>query len=105
MSALKAFLTLFAACCIAASAPAMAQNGKTPPGDPCGSGPGKGTGNPCKGNNGNEGANGNVGEKVKVVDPFEFEDIVVPDEKDRGVFITQVGSSNTASATQKGGNY
>jgi len=51
----------FALALAALSCPALAQSNRTPPGDPCGSGPGVGRGNPCNGNNGNPGGNGNSG--------------------------------------------
>ncbi|MGB7370174.1 hypothetical protein [Erythrobacter sp.] len=83
------------------SVPAMADNGKTPPGNPCGDGPGVGKGNPCGGNNGNSGAQGNAGNKSGpgTVDPT-FEEIEVPAEEARGVFISQIGATNRADVDQ-----
>lgn len=80
---------------LALPAPSLAQTDTTPPGDPCGDGPGVGTGNPCNGNNGNTGANGNAG-------GFEFEEIEVTQQDDRGAFISQIGSGNQAGAEQQG---
>lgn len=87
-----------AALALVLGTPAAADNGKTPPGNPCGDGPGRGTGNPCNGNNGNGGRNGNAGGGA----PFEFENIAVPAEEDRGVFVSQIGSGNRAEARQRG---
>ncbi len=79
-----------------AAAPALADNDKTPPGDPCGSGPGKGTGNPCNGNNGNDGAQGNSGGTGQP----DIEPIELPAIDRTGVFITQIGDTNRAVVTQ-----
>jgi len=79
-----------------AAAPAVADTDKTPPGDPCGSGPGKGTGNPCGGNNGNPGQQGNAGKGGAP----EFEPIELPPAQDSGAFITQIGETNRAQVTQ-----
>lgn len=91
-------LTAFAALALvtgAIGAPALADNDRTPPGDPCGNGNGVGTGNPCNGNNGNQGANGNAGNGGFTFDPIE-----IPPEERTGVFITQIGATNRANATQ-----
>lgn len=79
------------------TAPAWADTDKTPPGDPCGSGPGKGTGNPCGGNNGNPGTQGNAG---KGGGQPEFVPIDLPPEDNRGVFVSQVGDTNRATIVQ-----
>lgn len=84
-----------------AAAPALADNDKTPPGNPCL----KNNGNPCKGNNGNIGAQGNVGhDKVKIDKKPPPISIAMPAVTDRGVFITQVGDNNQASALQTAPN-
>lgn len=85
---------ILAAAMMSFAAPVLADTGNIPPGDPCGDGNGAGTGNPCGGNNGNSGENGNAG--------FTFEEIAVPVQEDRGAFISQIGSGNTAEADQQG---
>jgi hypothetical protein len=90
---------VLAAALLAAPASLLAGNDKTPPGDPCGSGPGHGTGNPCNGNNGNQGGNGNAREKVKYdnhPDPFA----VGRPGNARGAFINQIGEQDVATITQ-----
>lgn len=82
-----------------AAAPALADNDKVPPGDPCGDGPGQGTGNPCNGNNGNDGAQGNAGGPGQP----ELEPIELPANDKTGVFITQIGDTNRAQVTQNSG--
>ncbi|GMM93493.1 hypothetical protein [Qipengyuania sp. MTN3-11] len=101
MTPLRTAIALLAAAALGTSAPLLAKNNKTPPGNPCGDGPGRGTGNPCNGNNGNDGANGNAGGGGN---PFQFEDIAVPPQDSRGVFIAQVGATNRAEARQTGNN-
>lgn len=93
---LAAAVTLFAA------QPTLADNTRTPPGNPCA----KGNGNPCNGNNGNAGqqgnaghGNGNNGETVVVTAPPAMA-IPRPAIRDRGVFVTQVGDTNRATAIQ-----
>lgn len=76
--------------------PALADNNKVPPGNPCGNGPGKGTGNPCGGNNGNDGAQGNSGGPGQP----DIEPIELPAIDNKGVFITQIGQTNRAEVTQ-----
>jgi hypothetical protein len=79
------------------AAPALAKNDKTPPGDPCG----KGNGNPCNGNNGNSGSQGNNGGKNSVTTGAAGRiDVDAPAFNGRNVFITQIGASNVAVATQ-----
>lgn len=77
--------------------PAWADTDRVPPGNPCGDGPGEGTGNPCGGNNGNPGAQGNAGNRP--AQP-EFEPIDLPPTEDSGVFITQIGDTNRAKVLQ-----
>jgi hypothetical protein len=84
---------------LALAAPAMAGNDKIPGGDPCGTGPGQGTGNPCKGNHGNQGKNGNNGDDGTWnyhPDPFT----ISRPGNDRGAYITQIGDAGSASITQ-----
>jgi hypothetical protein len=97
--------TLFAAALTAgalalATAPASAKTDKETPGSPCTPGGGKGTGNPCKGNNGNPSPQGNVGKENVDYDyhpaPFKIE----RPNNSRGAFIDQVGDANTATITQ-----
>ena len=95
---LIALAALAAAC---ASAPALADTDSVPPGNPCA----KNNGNPCKGNNGNIGDQGNVGhDKVKIDRHPPPIDIAMPAVVDRGVFITQIGDTNEASAVQTAPN-
>jgi hypothetical protein len=94
------FAALSSVLLMAAATAAHADNDKTPPGDPCGDGPGQGTGNPCNGNNGNEGEQGNAGSGGT----GGFEPIALPDAEERGVFITQVGQTNRAEVRQASGN-
>lgn len=84
---------------LATAAPAFATTGKETPGGPCTEGPGQGTGNPCKGNNGNPSPEGNAGEKVdydKKPDPF----VIARPGNDRGAFINQIGDGNGAEIQQ-----
>ena len=86
---------LATALAIAAAAPAQADTDKDTPGGPCTTGPGVGTGNPCKGNNGNPSPEGNHHEKVTYdhhPDPFT----VSRPGNDRGAYITQVGDGGNA---------
>ncbi|MEQ5788390.1 hypothetical protein J3454_10835 [Erythrobacter sp. NFXS35] len=89
------FAALSSALLMVTAMPALADTDKVPPGDPCGSGPGVGKGNPCNGNNGNEGANGNA----RSGQP-EFQEIELPPSEDTGVFISQIGTTNRAEADQ-----
>ena len=82
---------VLAAALLAAPASLLAGNDKTPPGDPCGSGPGQGTGNPCKGNNGNQGQNGNSGKDKVRYDNHPDAFTVSRPGNARGAFITQIG--------------
>jgi hypothetical protein len=80
-------------------APAQADTDKDTPGGPCTTGPGQGTGNPCKGNNGNPSPEGNAKEKVtydRNPDPFH----VTRPGNDHGAYITQIGDSGAASIRQ-----
>src|SRR3546814_6886054 len=56
MSIRAAFTAATALAMTFAAAPAFASNGNTPPGNPCA----KGNGNPCNGNSGNSGQQGNA---------------------------------------------
>tara|TARA_R110002110_G_scaffold30313_5_gene107550 strand:- start:204 stop:944 length:741 start_codon:yes stop_codon:yes gene_type:complete len=80
---------------LAAASPVSAKNNKTPGGDPCGSGHGRGTGNPCNGNNGNDGANGNSGGHGGTIN-----EIPKPDGFDSGAYIVQIGATNSARIEQ-----
>lgn len=77
-------------------------NGHVPPGNPCGDGPGQGTGNPCNGNNGNDGHQGNAGGRshggsdYDQPHPFSIE----RPGNASGAFITQIGEVNQASIRQ-----
>ena len=76
------------------SAPAVAGNDHTPPGNPCA----KNNGNPCNGNNGNLGAQGNADkEKVKTDKTPPPIDLAMPPVSGRGAFIAQIGDGNAAS--------
>ncbi len=91
---------LIAACAVLGlvwTAPALAKNDKTPPGDPCGIGPGVGTGNPCNGNNGNEGNQGNSGHGHG---GGELPDFEIPPLPGHGAYITQIGDYNGADVAQ-----
>lgn len=89
-----------AATLLSLATPAHAQNnGHTPPGNPCGTGPGQGTGNPCNGNNGNAGAQGNTGSPPSP--PILIE---MPPVSGRGAFVDQIGNRNTARITQSSPN-
>ena len=62
-------------------------------------------GNPCRGNNGNLGAQGNAAQERVHIDrrPSSLA-IPMPPVTDRGVFITQVGNSNQANVKQTSPN-
>src|SRR3546814_17549926 len=79
------------------AAPALADNDRIPPGDPCGIGPGVGTGNPCNGNEGNEGDQGNSGHGNG---GGELPDFEIPPLPGHGAFITQIGDYNDATVPQ-----
>jgi hypothetical protein len=84
----------------ATAAPALAETDKETPGGPCADGPGKGVGNPCKGNNGNPSPEGNANkETVRYETPPPFT-IARPAGNDRGAFITQIGDANRATIAQ-----
>lgn len=87
---------LIALALVGVTAPGSAKNNKTPGGDPCGSGPGVGTGNPC---NGNAGANGNANKERVVIDKNPAPFTIVRGEG-RGAFIEQVGDFNRATIGQ-----
>lgn len=92
---------LGAAFALMGSAPALADNDKTPPGQPC---PTRAAGNPCNGNNGNIGQQGNAGDKVKYDHKPAPIDIAVPAVSGRGAYITQVGAQSAATIVQTGPN-
>lgn len=79
------------------AAPAWADNDRIPPGDPCGIGPGVGTGNPCNGNNGNQGDQGNSGNGQG---GGELPDFEIPSLPGHGAYITQIGDYNGATVNQ-----
>ena len=83
------------------AAPALAQQtDHVPPGNPCGSGPGQGTGNPCNGNNGNAGAQGNV----RIIRPSPPISIAMPAISGRTAYIEQIGDTNRATISQTSDN-
>ena len=81
------------------SAPAAhAGTDRETPGAPCTPGGGEGTGNPCKGNNGNPSPEGNAKEKVvRDTNPPRF---TIVRGSGRGAFIDQIGNVNSAAITQ-----
>src|SRR3546814_20764553 len=85
MSIRAAFTAATALAMTFAAAPAFASNGNTPPGNPCA----KGNGNPCNGNSGNSGQQGNAYRQAHTA-------IIIPVEPvdGRGAYITQLGDSN-----------
>jgi hypothetical protein len=91
--------TLVATALLTFAAPALADTTSTPPGAPCA----KNNGNPCNGNNGNLGRQGNVDRSTISDDPPPI-GIIMPPVSDRGVFITQIGDSNTADVAQTAPN-
>ena len=83
------------------SAPVLANNDRTPPGNPCA----KNNGNPCNGNNGNIGEQGNADkEKVKIDRTPPPIDLAMPPVSGRGAFITQIGDGNVATIAQAAPN-
>ena len=90
----SAILTAASAHANPSSTQGAGADGHVPPGNPCGTGPGKGTGNPCGGNKGNSGANGNA----SAASIPAFEPIEVPQDAGSGVFIDQIGLDNLASS-------
>ena len=83
----------------AVSAPALADTDKDTPGGPCTDGPGRGTGNPCNGNQGNPSPEGNAKEKVRYDhNPPPFR--ITRPGNDRGAFITHIDDANRASIDQ-----
>ncbi|HCS18376.1 hypothetical protein D0Y83_09295 [Qipengyuania flava] len=93
----SAILTAASAHANPSSTQGAGADGHVPPGNPCGTGPGKGTGNPCGGNKGNSGANGNA----SAASIPAFEPIEVPQDAGSGVFIDQIGLDNLASSEQE----
>src|SRR3546814_1167866 len=91
MSIRPAFTAATALAMTFAAAPAFASNGNTPPGNPCA----KGNGNPCNGNSGNSGQQGNAYRQAPTA-------IIIPVEPvdGRGAYITQIGDSNNAVIRQ-----
>lgn len=101
---MKAIRISAAAILFCLAGPALADNGKTPPGNPCG----KGNGNPCGGNNGNAGQQGNGGNGNghgngggQGGGGFV---LARPAVTDRHVYITQIGSENRATVRQTAPN-
>jgi hypothetical protein len=94
----RILITACAVLGLVSATPAWAKNDKIPPGDPCGIGPGVGTGNPCNGNNGNQGDQGNSGNghgNGGGVPDFE-----VPPLPGHGAYITQIGDYSRADVSQ-----
>ena len=89
-------VAITAAALIAMASPALADTSKLPPGSPCGGGPGQGSGNPCNGNNGNPGPQGNV---WRDMNPAPIS-IAMPAVSGRAAFIDQIGTANEASVGQ-----
>jgi hypothetical protein len=80
-------------------AAAYADTSKDTPGSPCTPGGGQGTGNPCKGNNGNPSPEGNAKEKVsRDYNPPRF---TIVRGTGSGAFIDQIGDANQATISQK----
>lgn len=80
---------------------ARADTTNTPPGAPCIPGGGNATGNPCNGNNGNPGPQGNANGRGHVVidrNPPAFT-IARPGDA-RGAYIDQIGGGNDAAIRQ-----
>ena len=100
------FLTVMMGSALIATLPALAQQtAHVPPGDPCGSGPGKGTGNPCNGNNGNSGHQGNAGKGKGGGNPHQPQPsppilIDMPAVSNRAAHIDQIGDANRATIVQ-----
>jgi hypothetical protein len=79
------------------TAPAAAENVKTPGGAPCL----KNNGNPCNNNNGNLGAQGNAGhERVHIDKKPPPIDLAMPAVSGRGAYISQIGDTNIATIRQ-----
>lgn len=77
--------------------PASAVAGQVPPGSPCL----KDNGNPCNGNNGNLGEQGNVDhEKTKIDKKPPPIDLPMPAVSGRGAFIDQIGNDQVATIRQ-----
>jgi hypothetical protein len=86
---------------LAGSAPAAADNVKTPGGAPCL----KNNGNPCNNNNGNLGAQGNAGhEQVRIDKKPPPIDLAMPSVSGRGAYISQIGDTNIATVSQTAPN-
>jgi hypothetical protein len=90
----------------AASVPSFAQHSGTPPGDPCGDGPGVATGNPCNGNNGNDGGNGNAGggDGIVIVRDPPAAVVAMPAVSNRSAYVEQIGDGNRATIEQTAPN-
>jgi hypothetical protein len=74
----------------------LAKTDHTPPGDPCA----KGNGNPCSGNEGNSGSQGNSGKgKVTYGQPGPI-DIPLPPIGNRAAYINQIGDDHRANIVQ-----
>jgi hypothetical protein len=100
--AIRMFIVAAAAAgLLGASAPALADTASIPPGQPCL----KDNGNPCNGNNGNLGAQGNSGhEKTHIDKKPPPIDLAMPPVIGRGAFITQIGDANIATVRQTAPN-
>jgi hypothetical protein len=94
-------LGLFAAGALAATAPVQAKTDKETPGGPCADGPGKGVGNPCKGNNGNPSPEGNAKKERVDYNPNPTPFTIARPGNDRGAFINQIGDANRAMIGQQ----
>lgn len=84
---------------LALPAAAHADTNKDTPGSPCTPGGGKGTGNPCKGNNGNPSPEGNAN-KEKVTRDTNPPRFTIVRGAGSGAFIDQVGDANQATVSQ-----
>jgi len=83
------------------SAPASAENAKSPAGAPCL----KNNGNPCNNNNGNLGAQGNADhERVRIDKKPPPIDLAMPAVSGRGAYISQIGDTNVATINQTAPN-
>jgi hypothetical protein len=94
------FVALLVTGLMLSPAPLLAGNDKIPGGDPCGTGPGYGTGNPCHGNHGNQGDNGNSGNERTDYDNHPTPFTVTRPGNARGAFINQIGDQDVATIRQ-----
>ena len=98
----RIFIALTAAATAAfMTAPAVADTGIIPPGNPCL----KNNGNPCNNNNGNLGAQGNADhERVRIDKKPPPIDLAMPAVSGRGAYIAQIGDANVATINQTAPN-